>query len=61
MRKPAKRPQRESDTDAKDLLSEVLAEFRPYAVSSDKVRAILDKRLGDKTLTEELYAMREGR
>ncbi len=42
-------------------LDELYAKYGRYAVPIDELRRALDKTLGDKSLTEELYAMREGR
>ena len=42
-------------------IRELHAQFARYALPIEELRKLLDKELGDKTLTDELYAMREGR
>ena len=42
-------------------IAEMRAQFGQYALPIDEARRIIDEAMGDKTLTEELYAMREGR
>jgi hypothetical protein len=41
-----------------DILKE-LTKYKKYPDDADAVRKLLDKELGDRTLTEELYKMRD--
>lgn len=43
------------------MLNRLYEKFRKYQGPIDKLRAALDKEMGDKTLTQELYEMREER
>jgi hypothetical protein len=42
-------------------LAELHAKYGKYALPDAELRELIDKAMGKKTLTEELYAMREGR
>ena len=42
-------------------LKDLHARYGKYAKPDAELRKILDKEMGRKTLTEELYAMREGK
>ena len=40
-------------------LEKLRKRYGKYAVPADELRKMLDKELGERTLTEELYALRE--
>lgn len=42
-------------------LAELRARYGKYTVPDAELRKSIDKAMGNKTLTEELYAMREGK
>lgn len=42
-------------------LDRMYEKFKKYQAPTGDLRAALDKEMGDKTLTQELYEMREGR
>ena len=46
---------------ATNLLEKDYQLFGKYARSDEETRAMADRELGDKTLTEVLFEMREGR
>ena len=46
---------------ATELVEKEYEPFGMYARLDDETREMMDKALGDKTLTEVLYDMREGR
>ncbi len=41
-----------------ESMDKLQKQYGEYAVPADEVRAMLDKALGDRTLTEELYKLR---
>ena len=41
-----------------ESMDKLQKQYGEYAVSADEVRAMLDKALGDRTLTEELHKLR---
>lgn len=41
-------------------VARLYARYGKYALPPAELRAIVDKEMGDKTLTEALYEMREG-
>lgn len=43
------------------ILSELHDKFGKYALPDSELRRMTDKAMGNRTLSEELYAMREGR
>lgn len=42
-------------------LDELHAQYGKYALPVDQVRSLVDKQMGKRTLTSELYTMRAGR
>ena len=53
-------PDQDYDERELDLVKKLYDQYWKYARPDAETRAVLDKEMGDKTLTEELYDMREG-
>ncbi len=51
----------QSQEHAQYMIASLYEKYKQHALPNEEMRRLLDQEMGDKTLTEVLYEMREGR